>query len=88
MNSRKATFRLLRRGLIWLLILYWAGFVGYTIRNLAAGGPSAVVGWYMHINGDLVDWKWGRFLARQGAIIGLTVALLIFGRRKPIEHGK
>jgi len=40
----QAILRALRRVFIWLLGAYWLVFIGYTIKNLVAGGPGAVVG--------------------------------------------
>jgi hypothetical protein len=84
MSLTKSILRLLRRGLVWLLIAYWVVFLGYTIKNLAMGGPRAVVAWYMHVSyagGLPLQWSWGRFLARQVAILAITLAVCISARR-------
>lgn len=81
MNSLKMIFRLLRRGLIWLLIAYWVAFVGYTIMHLVTGGPGAVVVWYKHIARMPFQWNWPVFLAGQMAILTATVLLYFFERR-------
>ncbi len=87
MNSLKMIFRLLRRGLIWLLIAYWVVFVGYTIMHLVTGGPGAVVVWYRHIAKMPFQWNWGVFLAGQIVILAITVALCFFGRQRPVKSG-
>jgi hypothetical protein len=81
MNLFKAILRLFRFVLLWLLAVYWITFVGYTIKNLAAGGPVAAVTWYKHISGAVFEWNWGVFLARQFAILVLTLTIWFFGRR-------
>ncbi len=63
MNSLKMILRLLRRGLIWLLIAYWVVFVSYTIMHPITGGPGAVVVWYRHIARTPFQWNWELFLA-------------------------
>jgi len=76
--------RLLRRVLIWFFGAYWVIFVGYTIKNLIQGGPRAVVAWYQHISytgGLSLRWDWRVFLARQVAILAITLLLWFFGRR-------
>jgi hypothetical protein len=86
MSLFKSIFRLVRRGLIWLLIAYWVIFFGYTIKNFAVGGPAAVVIWYRHIShvsGKPFQWSWSGFLARQFAIFAITLALWFVGRRTP-----
>jgi len=79
-------FRLLRRGLILLLGTYWVAFVGYTIKNLVAGGPSAVVVWYRHI-ARAFPWDWRVFLAQQIVILAITLALCLFERRTSDLNG-
>jgi hypothetical protein len=85
MNSFKMILRLLRRGLVWLLIAYWVVFMSYTIMHLVTGGPGAVVVWYRHIARLPFPWSWGAFLAQQIGILAITIALCFFGRR-PAEH--
>jgi hypothetical protein len=87
MNSLKMMFRLLRRGLIWLLIAYWVVFVSYTIMHLITGGPGAVVVWYRHIARMPFQWNWGVFLGGQIVILAITVALCFFGRQRPVKSG-
>jgi hypothetical protein len=76
---------LLRLCLLWLLAFYWVTFVGFTIKYLAAGGPSAVVTWYRHISAAPFRWQWhwGAFLIGQVIILAATLALLALGRRTP-----
>jgi hypothetical protein len=88
MNALKTMLRLLRRGLMWLLIVYWVVFIGYTIKSLIQGGPEAVVRFYRHIfymhAGALqvpVEWNWGPFLAAQAVYLAITLALILFERR-------
>jgi hypothetical protein len=81
MNILKTTLRLLRRGLIWLLVFYWVIFVGYTVKLVVTGGPSAVVAWYEHITGPYLQWSWRVFFIQHGAILAVTVVLCLFGRR-------
>ncbi len=78
-----AGLRVISRGLFWLLLVYWLGFIGYTIKNLVTGGPSAAVIWYRHISGAAFQWSWGVFLIQQIAILALTLATWFFGRRPP-----
>lgn len=91
MNFIKTIFRSLRRGLLWLMILYWLCFIGYTIMHLVRGGPGSVVAWYMHIthiDGVPFQWSWTAFLARQIGILAITLALVFLGRRagRHIHH--
>lgn len=86
MNTFKAILRLLRRGLMWVLIAYWVIFVSYSIMHLVTGGPNGVVVWYRHISRAPFEWNWGVFLAGQMFILAVTVVLFIFGRRSPVEH--
>ena len=67
MNVVRTMLRGLRLGFTLLLILYWVGFVGYTIGNLATGGPSGVIAWYIHISTPpfRAIWNWRSFLAGQ-----------------------
>ena len=88
MNAMKTILRSLRRGLMWLLIAYWAVFIGYTIKNLVQGGPEAVVRFYrhilyMHAGAQQVptEWNWGPFLAAQAVYLAITLALIYFERR-------
>jgi len=76
---------LFRRCLLWLLAFYWVAFVGFSIRYLVAGGPTAVVVWYRHISEAPFRWQWhwGTFLAGQVIVLAVTLALWMFGRRKP-----
>jgi hypothetical protein len=48
---------------------------------LAVGGPSAVVGWYMHISRSPLNWDWRVFTAGQLAIFAITLLLYFFLRR-------
>jgi len=76
--------RALRRVFIWLLGAYWLVFIGYTIKNLVAGGPGAVVGWYKHIShmpGLSFRWDWRVFLIQQVVMLAITLMLWFFGRR-------
>ena len=77
----KSIFRLILRGLLWLLGAYWLGFLGYTVKNLIAGGWTAVLAWYEHISGPVFKWDWRIFLVRQLAILGVTLILYFFDRR-------
>jgi hypothetical protein len=86
MNSFKMIFRLLRRGLFWLLIAYWVVFVSYSIMHLITGGRGGVVMWYRHIARAPFQWNWSVFLAGQMVIVAITVALYFFGRRPPIAR--
>jgi hypothetical protein len=90
MTALKIIFRLLRRFLMALLIVYWLIFICYTTEKFVTGGSAAVVSWYMHIDtspvhrGDgwfFTQWSWGKFLARQFAILGITLALCLVERR-------
>lgn len=85
MNLFKAILRLVRFVLLWILGVYWIAFVGYTIKNLASGGPAAVVTWYRHISGSVFEWSWGVSLAQQFAILILTLTIWFFGRQLPHE---
>ena len=73
-----------------LFIGYWLIFIFYTAERFVTGGSSAVVGWYMHIDASPVrrvdgwvfaQWSWGKFLGRQLAILGITLALCLVERR-------
>ena len=86
MNIFQVIFRLVRRGLILLLGTYWVAFVGYTIKNLVAGGPGAVVVWYRHIAGAAFQWDWRVFLAQQVLTLAITVLLCLFERRILIKE--
>ena len=86
MSVFRIIFRLLRTGLTWLLIAYWVVFVSYTIKNLVIGGPGAVEAWYWHISdvgGTLAHWSWAKFLAKQIAILLITLGFFLSGRRTP-----
>ena len=78
MNPFKMILRLLRLGLLWLLIVYWAIFISYTIMHLVTGGPSAVVRWYRHIAGAPFQWNWEAFLAGEMVILATTLVLGFF----------
>lgn len=84
MGILRRMIRAVLRGLIWLLGAYWIVFLGYTIKNLAAGGPRAVVLWYRHISGATFHWDWRLFLAGQIAMLAITMISLLgfrhFGR--------
>jgi len=85
MSLIKIILRLIRRGLRWLLLIYWATFIGYRVAKVIVGGPSAVVGYYrrifyMHAGmaqvAERSSWVfWGPFLAAQ--VIYLGIALLL-----------
>lgn len=75
-------FQLIRRVLIWILLMYWAIFIGYTAVKFFSGGPSAVVVWYRHIARAPFQWDWRVFLAQQAAILTITLALCFFGRNR------
>jgi hypothetical protein len=83
MNFLKSILRLLRRGLILLLITYWAVFISYTIKNLLVGGPGALVIWYRHISNTLFYWSWGKFVVQQAGILLLTLGLGLSERGSP-----
>ena len=76
-----AALRIFLRGLFWLLLAYWLTFIGYTIKNLATGGPNAAVIWYSHISGEVFKWDWRMFLFRQMVILAITLAAWFFGKR-------
>jgi hypothetical protein len=80
MSLLNTIFRLVRRALFWLLIVYWIVFVTYTFMNLVTSGPVAVVGWYRHID-RAPQWSAGMFLARQNVILAITIVLGLSGRR-------
>jgi hypothetical protein len=85
-----AAFRVILRGVFWLLLVYWLIFIGYTVKNLVAGGSGAAVIWYRHISGGAVKWDWRVFLLQQGVILAVTLASWFFGRRpvaRSVGHG-
>ena len=79
-----SALRIISRGLFWLLAAYWVVFIGYTIKNLVAGGSDAAVVWYRHIAGALFlwQWHWGVFLIQQIATLAITLAAWFFGWRR------
>src|ERR1700735_538186 len=90
MKTFKIIFQVLRRCLTGLLIAYWMIFIFYTFGKFVTGGSSAVVGWYRHIDswsvqrGDgwlVTNWSRETFLARQFAILTVTLALYFVERR-------
>jgi len=87
MRVFEVLLRLVRRGLIWLLLGYWAVFVGYTIEKWMVGGAAAAAAWYRHIEamsrpwGEWKEWTWWGFLARQVMILAVTLALIYWERR-------
>lgn len=76
-----AAFRVILRGLFVLLVAYWSIFVGYTIKNLVAGGPGEAVIWYRHISGGAFQWDWRVFVIQQAVIVAVTLAAWFFGRK-------
>jgi len=92
MNILKIILRFIRRCLLGLLLGYWAGFIGYSIVKLIAGGPNRVLSWYKHLygtgismNDDLPvfrEWSWKEFLAYQFFYLVITLMLCIFEWRK------
>src|SRR5262249_46650379 len=89
-RASKVALRLLRRGLLALLIGYWLIFLLYTVERFVTGGSSAIAAWYMHISlrivprGDgwiLEQWSWGKFLARQFVLFGITLVLCLVERQ-------
>ena len=49
MRFLRIVLRLARRGLLCLLLLYWAVFAGESIIALVSGGPARVAVWYRHV---------------------------------------
>jgi len=76
-----AALRVISRALFWLLVAYWVVFIGYTVKNLVAGGPGIAVVWYRHISGGAFQWNWGVFLIQQVVILSVTLASGFFGWR-------
>jgi hypothetical protein len=74
-----------------LFIAYWVIFIFYTAEEFVTGGSSAVVHLYKHIGsspivqrGDgwfIPKWSWEKFLAKQFAILAITLALYFVERR-------
>jgi len=93
MSTIKTILLFLRRTLLFVLIAYWMGFIGFTIEKLAAGGLRAVVGFYIHIAGAPFEWNWKVFLAQQLTILAITLVLCFFewrllsARRAADGHG-
>jgi hypothetical protein len=84
--SARAALRSACRAVLWLLVVYWFIFIGYTIKNLIAGGPGAVVAWYKHIShmeAVSLGWDWRAFLAQQIGMLAITWMLWFFGQRTP-----
>jgi hypothetical protein len=90
MKTLKIIFQLLRQCLMGLFIAYWVIFIFYTVEKFVTGGSSAVVGWYRHVDSSVVPrgdgwfltkWSWEKFLAKQFAILAITLALLFVERR-------
>ena len=77
MNFLNKILRVARFVFVWLLMLYWAGFIGYTIMHLLRGGLDSVLIWYRHISSSpfLTEWNWRSFVFGQAVILALTVAL-------------
>ena len=78
-----AALKIISRGLFCLLVAYWVVFIGYTVKNLVAGGPDAAVVWYRHISGGVAPWRWGVFVVQQAVILGVTLATRFLGWRPP-----
>jgi hypothetical protein len=91
MNTLRAILFFLRRSILILLIVYWMGFIGFTLEKLALGGPHAVKAFYAHISGEVFSWKWRPFVAQQLTILATTVAVGFLewwtSKRKPGKPG-
>jgi hypothetical protein len=87
MKTLRAILFILRRGLLMVLIVYWFGFIGFTLEKLAVGGPRALIGFYVHISGQVFNWKWPSFLLDQLVILTITLAVYFIDRRasKPAD---
>lgn len=88
--SARVALRSVCRAVLWLLVAYWVTFFGYTIKNLIAGGPGAVVAWYKHISHTeavSLRWDWRVFLAQQIGMLAITWMLWFFGQRIP-QHNR
>lgn len=83
----------IRRGLLCLLLPYWATFIGYSVVKLIEGGPNEVMAWYKHLGtwvvagkGPLGDgptffihkFDWRQFLAIQIFCLAVTLVLCFF----------
>lgn len=76
-------------GLLMLGVLcaYWITFVGESLIRLVAGGPHAVLLWYMHLGTEgSLSWRWnGRiFLVQQLVLVVVTLALALAVRGRPL----
>ena len=83
------------RGLLWLLLFYWAIFAAYTAVNWMEGGPQKVAAWYKHVfqglltancaDGDctfiMPVWSWRAFWAVQAIYLAITLLLIRFELR-------
>ncbi len=49
MKFLRIVLRLLRRGLLCLLLLYWTIFACGSIAALVSGGPTRAAAWYRHV---------------------------------------
>lgn len=90
MTLLKLTLGWLRRGLIWLLVFYWVGFLGYTTAKFVEGGLGRVADWYRHIStpfeiGRPFEWSWKVFLGDQILLFAITLGLWIWVRSTKVK---
>jgi hypothetical protein len=76
-NVPKICYSLLGRGLLFLLLVYWVSFIGFSVVKLAEDGSGRVAAWYRYIStwvtsvdGPPVafvihEWNWWQFLTAQ-----------------------
>jgi len=82
MRFFKLALLFLRRFLLFLLLIYWVAFIGYTVAKLIQGGPGRVVAfyWYTLCENRLepCQWSWQVFLTAQFTYLAITLLLCLF----------
>ena len=73
---------LLRRFLLFWLLLYWVAFVGSTAGKLIQDGPARVVAYYRYTLCEYrlepCQWSWRVFLTIQFTYLAITLLLCFF----------
>jgi hypothetical protein len=73
---------LLRRFLLFWLLIYWVAFIGYTVAKYIEGGPRSVAAyyWYVACENRLEPCRmnWGAFLFAQVVYLAITLLLCFF----------
>lgn len=84
----KTVVQLIRRGLLCLVLIYWACLIGNSVVKLIEGGPSRVIALYRYLGAWVVSgtggtfvihkFDWRQCLAIQFFYLAVTLALCFF----------